>query len=170
MSLHNFNLPAKLYSTSNVSNIIASDGIIVHATESYGTAGLTNADVYVYSNNSWQALTRNRVIEQFVSGSVSLDLSQGNFFKLTLTGNVTGFTFTNEVIGRQYTFVIIKTLTDKTFTFTAGKYYFSFGTTPTLTNPTTNGSSPARSEDILTAICRENGRLDVVITPNMLPN
>jgi hypothetical protein len=155
---------------SDLEAITPATAMLVHATESYGTSGLTNADVYAYSNNSWQALTRHRIVEQFITGSTSIDLSLGNMFILTLTGNVTNFTFTNEVIGRQYVFIFLKDTTNKTLTFQAGKYRFPFGNAPTLTDPTTNGTTPATSRDVITAICTTQGRLDMVFTPDLINN
>lgn len=158
----------RLTSVSNVATPV--DGMIVYATESYGTSGLTNADVYAYSSNSWQPATRKRVVEQFISGSVTIDLSTGTMFKLTINGNVTNFTFTNEVVGRDYIFIFIKATVNYTFTWATGKYRFSFGTAPVLTDPTANGTTPPTSKDIITALCSETGRLDIVMTPDLIAN
>jgi len=109
------------------------------------------------------------VVTSGVTGSIIVDLSSGDVFILTLTGNTT-FNFTGETVGKQYIFKIIKDTTEKTFTWTAGRYRFPFGTAPLMTNPTTNGSDPAHSEDIISAICTSTGRLDIVTTSNLIEN
>jgi len=105
-----------------------------------------------------------------VAGNVVVDLTTADIFLLNVTGNVTSFNYTGETIGKQYMFKIIMDTSNKSFTWASGRYRFPFGTTPVLTNPTTNGSSPAHSEDIITAICMNGGRLDVVTTPDMQSN
>lgn len=42
------------------------------------------------------------VAKAAVTGATSIDASEGSIFYLSLTGNVTGFTFTNLVAGRRY--------------------------------------------------------------------
>jgi hypothetical protein len=110
------------------------------------------------------------VSTQDISGSTSIDLSVADVFILTITADVTNFTFTNEVVGREYTFVFIKNTTNKAFTWATGKFFFGFGNAPVLTDPTTNGTAPATSKDIVTAISTESGKLDVVLTPNLIAN
>ena len=134
----------------------------------------TQQDGYVLTSDasgigSWQQVPR-VVSTQDISGATSIDLSTADVFILTITANVTNFTFTNEIVGREYTFIFIKNTTDKTFTWATGKYYFGFGNTPTLTDPTTNGTAPATSKDVVTAISTEAGTLDVVITNNLIAN
>lgn len=103
-----------------------------------------------------------------VSGAVSIDLSTARTFLMTQTANITSFTFTNEVIGRQYAFVITRSTTNFTFTWAAGKFRFTLGQSIILTNPATNGVGT--SVDILTGLCLMTGRLDMAITPDMQNN
>jgi hypothetical protein len=111
------------------------------------------------------------VVTSNISGSVTIDLSTGDMFLLTLTGNVTSFTFSNATVGRDYIFVFIKGTTEYTLTWATGVYRFPFGTAPTLTNPTTNGTAgPTYSRDVVTGVCSTAGKLDIVITPNFINN
>lgn len=110
------------------------------------------------------------VVTANISGAVNIDLSTGTYFILTLTADVTSFGFSNEEVGKQYLFKFKKDTTEKAFTWAAGKYRFPFGTAPSLTDPTTNGTVGVTSEDIVTAICSNAGRLDVVITPDLIEN
>jgi hypothetical protein len=105
-----------------------------------------------------------------IGGSVLINLSTANMFLLTVTGNVTTFNYTGETVGKQYIFKFLKDTTEKTFTWASGRYRFPFGNAPVLTNPTTNGSNPVHSEDIVTALCTTFGRLDIVITPDLIAN
>lgn len=105
-----------------------------------------------------------------LSGSVVVDLSLGSKFRFAQTGNITSFSFSNEVVGREYMFEITRETTNYTFTFATGKYRFPIGAAPIMTNPTTNGSSPAKAIDILSCLCMISGRLDLVITPDMQNN
>jgi hypothetical protein len=102
-----------------------------------------------------------------LTGAVSIDLSLGRKFKCTQTGNWTSFTFTNEVIGRSYALDITRT-SNYTVAYTAGKFRFPLGQSPSLTNPTTNGL--ATSTDKLSFECAVASRLDVVITPDLQNN
>lgn len=117
-------------------------------------------------------LSIGRVVSvQNISGAVNLDLSAGSLFILTITGNVTSFTFSNETLNKDYIFYFLKDTSNKTFTWATGKYRFPFGNAPTLTDPTTNGTAgPARSVDVISAICAVSGRLDIVWTPNLIEN
>lgn len=111
------------------------------------------------------------VVTSNITGAVSIDLSTGGMFLLTLTGNVTSFTFTNEVVGKDYIFVFIQGTTHYTISWTAGKFSFPFGTAITLTDPTTNGTSgPAYAKDIVTGLCTESGKLNLVTTPDLINN
>lgn len=104
-----------------------------------------------------------------IIGNVSIDLSTGRHFKMIQTGNVTGFTFINDVVGKSYSFRIERA-GNYTFAFTSGKHTFPLGFVPALTDPTANGSSPAKAVDVLTAVCYEPGRLTVVIVPDVQNN
>lgn len=110
------------------------------------------------------------VVTQDISAAVTIDLSAGDLFILTITANVYSFSFLNETVGKDYIFVFIKTDTNKNLTWTAGKYRFPFGNSPVLTDPTTNGSDPVKSVDIVTGIAAVEGRLDIVFTPNLTEN
>lgn len=109
------------------------------------------------------------IVNQNISGSVTVDLSLGVHFKFILDANTT-LDFTNEVEGKQYTFEFIQLDSAKTLTWATGRYRFSFGNEPTLTDPTTNGSSPIKAVDIVTCLCSTIGRLDIVVTPDMKEN
>lgn len=87
---------------------------------------------------------------------------------MTQTANITSFTFTNEVIGRTYTFIVTRSTTNFTFTFAAGKFRFTSAQAILLTNPATNGVGT--SVDILVGMCNMTGRLDMVITPDLQNN
>jgi hypothetical protein len=131
---------------------------------------------YIYrGSNKWEVVS----VAEFddivydmgnVSGSVTVDLSLATKFRMTQTGNITAFTFINEVLGRDYLFQITRPTTNWTFTFQAGKFRFPIGATPIMTNPTTNGSAPASATDLLTGLCMVVGRLDIVITPDLQNN
>lgn len=105
-----------------------------------------------------------------LSGSIVIDLSLASKFKFNQVGNITSFSYINEVIGRDYIFEITRETTNYTFSFASGKFRFPIGAAPIMTNPTTNGSSPAKAIDILTGLCITAGRLDIVITPDMINN
>lgn len=116
----------------------------------------------------WNDVKNRTVVTQNINGAVSIDLALGDLFILTLTANVTSFTFTNEIVGKDYIFIFKQDTTYKTLTWTAGKFEFSYGNAPTLTNPTIN--APANSKDIFTAVCNEAGFLAIVQSPNFLKN
>lgn len=117
------------------------------------------------------AFNKFSVVTSNITGSVTIDLSTGNMFILTLTGNVTSFSFSNEEVGREYVFIFLKDTSEKTLTWASGKYRFPFGNAPVLTNPTTNGTSgPARSVDIMTGLCHSSGRLSIVQSPDLIEN
>jgi len=101
-------------------------------------------------------------------GTLTVDLDSADVFYMNMSASTT-ITHSNGVTGKQYLFVFIQDTSNKTLTFASSKYRFSSGTAPILTNPTTNGTSPAHSEDIITGIFR-NGRLDIVITPDLINN
>jgi len=105
-----------------------------------------------------------------ITGATTIDLTTGDMFILTLTGNVTSFNYSNEVVGKDYIFVFNQATTNKTFTWATGKYAFPFGNAPVLTNPTTNGTSTTSSKDIITGLCSEAGYLDIVYTPDLIKN
>jgi hypothetical protein len=101
-----------------------------------------------------------------VSGAVSIDLDTAEVFILTLTANITSFTFTNEKVGKQYIFVFKQGNTNYTITFTAAKFAFPFGNAPVLTS----GLTLTYSKDIITALCTEVGKLNIVFTPDLVNN
>lgn len=108
-----------------------------------------------------------------VSGAVSVDLSTGRKFKCRATGNITSFTFTNEVVGLDYYLDITTETAAKTIAWTAAKFRWPLGTNgiPQLTNCTLNGTSgPARAIDKFIFTCAVAGRLDVSIMPDLQNN
>ena len=105
------------------------------------------------------------VVQQDISGTVNIDLSQGTMFILTITGNVAEFGFSNEQLGAEYTFVMKNPGTNRIFSFKPGAFATPFKQLPILTNPTLNESGT--SKDIITALCTEPGILDIVFTPNL---
>lgn len=132
-------------------------------------------------SSNWSLLTHAGstspvVVTQNITGATTIDCSTGDIFINTLTGNVTNFDHSNAVVGKTYVFKMIKDTSNKTITWAAGKWRFPFynpsdtTTAPGLTDPTTNGTSPAHSEDIITAICTTSGKLDVVVTNNLIDN
>lgn len=101
-------------------------------------------------------------------GTVTVDLDSADVFYMNMSAATT-MSHSGGTTGKQYLFVFVQDTSNKTLSFTASKYRFPFGNAVTLTNPTTNGSSPAHSEDIITGIFR-NSRLDIVITPDLINN
>jgi hypothetical protein len=133
----------------------------------------TSSTQLLVGNGFSTTLVKNPVFgtsTQNISGAVSIDLSTARVFFLTLTANVTSFTFTNEVVGAQYMFYFIKGTTNYSFTWTTGKFRFPFATVPALTDPTSNGTSPGSSVDIMTGFCAVSGRLDIVRSPDFQNN
>lgn len=102
-------------------------------------------------------------------GAQNIDLTGRAIIKFTQTGNIAAFDFSGEVVGRHYLF-IIERAANHSFLINAGRFYLPFGNTIALTDPTTNGSAPAFSRDIITALCIEPGRLVLVPSHNFLPN
>lgn len=145
-------------------------GIRYNGDYSSGFVKHSIVDVNYVTGITSQISTALVVTSSGIAGDVVADLSSADIFLLSVTGNVTSFNFTGETIGKQYMFKFIQDTTNKSFTWASGRYRFPFGNAPVLTNPTTNGSSPAHSEDIITAICMSSGRLDVVITPDLIEN
>jgi hypothetical protein len=157
--------------TDNGTNFIISNQFVT-LTEQLSVGNKDN-DTYMVVDNTGviRGVSKYKTpVVQNITGATTIDLSQGDIFILILTANVTNFNYTNEIIGKQYIFVFVKETSNKTLTWQSGKYFFPFGNAPVLTNPTTNGSVPARSEDIVTALCISSGRLHVVLTPDLLPN
>lgn len=105
-----------------------------------------------------------------VSGIVTVNLANGRKFKCRATGNITAFSFTNEVLGLDYVLDITTETTAKTITFVAAKFRFPFNLAPQLTSPLANGSAPAKAIDKLVFTCAVAGRLDAVITPDLRNN
>jgi hypothetical protein len=165
IKLYSDNFFIKSNSVKLSSNNSGSHGIIIN------NNSFTNDRTYTFRDYSGIVDTISKpIIAQNITGSVTVDLSLGEVFEFTLTGNVTNFTFINEVVGTQYMFYFIKTASNKTLTWATGKYRFPFGNAPILTDPTTNGSSPIKSVDIISTMCAVVGRLDVVYTPDLLEN
>jgi len=102
-------------------------------------------------------------------GAEIINLTGQAIIKFTQTGNIAAFDFSGEVVGRHYLFIIERTA-NHSFLLNAGRFYLPFGHTIVLTDPTTNGSAPAFSRDIITALCIEPGRLVLVPSHNFLPN
>ncbi len=167
-----------LFSFPNSSVPNATDtiqGLVEKATPSEvdaGTAvGGSGAPLFVGPAEMVASRNKHKRVTANITGAVTIDLSLGDLFELTLTGNVTSFSFSNEALDKEYVFVFKKDTSEKTLVWAATKYRFPYGGAPVLTDPTTNGTTgPARSVDIVTAICNVAGRLDVVITPNMIEN
>lgn len=105
-----------------------------------------------------------------VSGVVTLNLANGRKFKCRATGNITAFSFSNEVEGLDYTLDITTETTAKSITFVASKFRFPFNLAPQLTSPLANGSAPAKAVDKFVFTCAVAGRLDCVITPDLRDN
>jgi hypothetical protein len=101
-------------------------------------------------------------------GTLTADLDSADVFYMNMSAATT-LSHSGGINGKQYVFVFIQDTTNKALTWATSKYRFSFNNAPSLTNPTTNGSSPAHSEDIITGIFR-SGRLDIVITPDLQNN
>ena len=142
--------------------------------------GLT---VNVNGTEYWwkEGIADNQLIEKIVSkarklhseniaGDVVIDLSLGELFILTLTANVTSFSFVNEIVGMDYVLMFKQDTAYKTLTWEVGKFSFPFANAPTLTDPTANGTAPATSKDIVTALCTEAGKLEIVVTPDLQNN
>jgi hypothetical protein len=103
-----------------------------------------------------------------VSGSFQINLNQGRRFKMIQTHNAT-MDIINPTLGYDYVFEVSRSA-NLIFGYQSGKFRFPLGSAPILTNPTTNGSSPSASIDILTGLCMRIGRLDLVITPDLKEN
>ena len=148
-------------------------GIVEEATKTEllaaNSIGATGAKLFITPSKFKEAFT-DIVDLGNISGAVSIDLSLARNFKCVATANITSFTFTNEVVGAVYYLDITRNTTNFTIAFTAGKFRFPLAQAPVLTNPTTNGSSPASATDTLVFKCGVVGRLDVVITPDLQNN
>jgi hypothetical protein len=88
-------LTGSIYSVNDVSGIpsieVFANGVVELAA-TVGTTRLRSYDEYINANTA-------------STGATTLDLSSGNFFNLTLTGNVT-FTYSNVPVGRMVSFTI----------------------------------------------------------------
>jgi len=131
--------------------------------------GDTSAPLAISPKEFLLSKFKRKVVVLNVSGPFTLNLLLGTYFKITLTGNGT-INYINEALYTEYIFEVIKITTEKTLTWTAGKFEFGFGSSPLTTDPTTNGSIPASSKDIFTALCSETGRLCIVGSYNFLKN
>jgi hypothetical protein len=89
-------LTGSIYSVNDVSGIpsieVFANGVVELAA-TVGTTRLRSYDEYINANTA-------------STGATTLDLSSGNFFNLTLTGNVT-FTYSNVPTGRMVAFTIV---------------------------------------------------------------
>jgi hypothetical protein len=89
-------LTGSIYSVNDVSGIpsieVFANGVVELAA-TVGTTRLRSYDEYINANTA-------------STGATTLDLSSGNFFNLTLTGNVT-FTYSNVPVGRMVAFTIV---------------------------------------------------------------
>ncbi|HRJ29624.1 MAG: hypothetical protein KF725_03715 [Cyclobacteriaceae bacterium] len=104
-----------------------------------------------------------------VSGVPVINLAGKAIIKFTQSGSITNFDFTGVTVGRHYIFIIERSA-NHTFLLKPGRYFLPFGNAIALTDPTTNGTMPAFSRDIVTAICLEPGRLLLIPSHNFLPN
>jgi hypothetical protein len=159
-------------STSSVLTITGGTGAVIGSGTTIQVKQATSTQSGFLSATDWNTFSFDDIVVDLgnVSGAVVINLSLGAKFKMNQTGNITSFSFINEVLGRDYLFEITRQTTNYTFTFAAGKFRFPIGATPIMTNPTTNGTSPAKAVDILTGLCMVSGRLDIVITPDLLEN
>lgn len=159
-------------STSSVLTITGGTGAVIGSGTTIQVKQASSTQSGFLSAADWNMFNFDDIVVNLgnVSGTVVVDLSLGTKFKLNQTGNITSFSFTNEVIGKDYLFEITRETTNYTFTFATGKFRFPIGSAPVLTNPTTNGTSPAKAVDILTGLCMVASRLDMVITPDLQNN
>lgn len=82
-----------------------------------------------------QAYSVTRVAKGNVSGAVSLDLSLGNYFTMTVTGDISGISFTNVPVSGQATPIILEITNGGAHTITYGSAFkFPSGTAPVLTS------------------------------------
>jgi hypothetical protein len=133
--------------------------------------GSTTAPLVIGPPEFLQSKFLRRIYTQNISGVVTIDLSIAELFILTLTGNVTAFNYSNEIVGKDYVIIFKQDTTYKTLVWSTTRFEFPFNNAPILTDPTTNGTSgPPRSKDIITLLCIEAGLLNVVFTPNMIRN
>lgn len=130
--------------------------------------GTTNGNISDYREFNSSFPTYNIIDLGNVSGTFTVDLSLGRKFKMVQIANAT-MDYSNLVLGAEYTFQITRDA-NYTFSYTAGKFRFPLGSPITLTNPLNNGSSPASATDVLTGQCLVSGRLDLVITPDLMNN
>lgn len=98
------------------------------------------------------------------SGTLVIDCAHKNH-KVILTGTVS-FDYTNLVEGREFS-VWVERTTNTTINFTASKWMAPLAIKPQFSDPTANGSSPAKAIDIMTFKARAAGeRPTVVVTPD----
>jgi len=138
-------------------NAILSDAQLVK------TDDLTNA-LAALDFNQWRYADLGNI-----SGTPTIDLAGKAVVKFIQDAAITNFDFSSEVVGRHYIFIIERSA-NHTFLLKAGRYYLPFRNAIALTDPTTNGTMPAFSRDIVTAICLEPGRLLLIPSHNFLPN
>lgn len=143
--------------TTQINNLINSSG----TTKAFGTNNTsiaTTAFVNLQIDEAVQNLGTGS------TGTITLDCSHKNF-AIVLTGNIT-LDYTNLVIGREYTLRVQRS-TNTTITWASGKWQSSLGQAPIPTNPTTNGSSPAKAVDLFTFKSLSGTKPAVVITPDI---
>lgn len=151
------NLTAADIDTLAELNAILTDADLV------STSDLANAMSLVEANR-WKYLDLGDLF-----GVSLLDLTGKAIIRFRQTGNILDFNFTGEVVGKHYLFIIERTV-NYSFQLKAGRYYLPFGNALYLTDPTTNGTIPAFSRDVISALCLEPGRLVLVPSHNLLPN
>lgn len=96
------------------------------------------------------------VVKTGVSGATSIDCSEGSVFILNLTGNVTGFTFTNLVDGKQLEVHFVQDATGSRTLAVNSSVVKLAGGALTLTT-TANKVDVLRFRTVSTVV-RENGR------------
>src|ERR1044072_5718986 len=99
------------------------------------------------------------------SGTLVIDGTRKNH-RLIVSGTVT-LDYTNLVPGREYK-LYVEHSTNTTVTQLANKWAAPLKQLPAFTNPTTNGSSPAKAVDLVSFILRDaTERPAIVITPDI---
>jgi hypothetical protein len=139
-------------------------GIWTVPTASFGTS-TTQIATTAFVVNQLNTVVTNAA----ATGSISVDLSTGTTFIFTLTGNITNFTFTNEVVGKEYTFVFIQETTNRTISWASGKFSAPFNNLPVL-HTSLNAGTPNYAIDIVSAKCYKTGKLALGHVSNLVEN
>jgi hypothetical protein len=99
------------------------------------------------------------------SGTYTINLSRRQH-EVVLTGNIT-LDYSNLVGGKECK-VWIERSSNTTITLAANRWSAALKTAPVITDPTQNGSSPAKAIDLFTIIARKStDRPTIVITPDI---